>query len=99
MRSDGLHAWIHKMLNRITPVLLTHNEEQNISRTLSRLRWAKDIVVVDSGSTDTTLAILQKYPNVRVLNRPLDSHAKQRRHAEEETEIDTEWSLRLQADE
>jgi len=86
------------MLDHITPVLLTHNEEQNIGRTLSRLGWAKDIVVVDSGSTDETLAILAACPNVRVFNRPFDTHAKQWRYAVEETQIATDWILRLDAD-
>jgi glycosyltransferase involved in cell wall biosynthesis len=86
------------MLDHITPVLLTHNEEQNIGRTLSRLGWAKDIVVVDSGSTDETLAILAACPIVRVFNRPFDTHAKQWRYAVEETQIATDWILRLDAD-
>jgi glycosyltransferase involved in cell wall biosynthesis len=86
------------MLNQITPVLLTYNEEQNISRTLSHLAWAKDIVVVDSGSTDGTLATLAHFPNVRVFSRPFDTHGKQWRYATEETYIDTDWVLRLDAD-
>jgi glycosyltransferase involved in cell wall biosynthesis len=86
------------MLDRITPVLLTHSEEQNIGRTLSRLGWAKDIVVVDSGSTDGTLSILAGYSNVRVFNRRFDTHAKQWRYAVEETQIATDWILRLDAD-
>jgi hypothetical protein len=48
-----------KMLDHITPVLLTYNEEQNVGRTLSHLAWASDIVVVDGGSTDGTLAVSQ----------------------------------------
>jgi glycosyltransferase involved in cell wall biosynthesis len=87
-----------RMLDHITPVLLTHNEEQNIGRTLSRLGWAKDIVVVDSGSTDGTLTILAACPNVRVFNRRFDTHAKQWRYAVEETQIATDWILRLDAD-
>jgi glycosyltransferase involved in cell wall biosynthesis len=86
------------MLDHITPVLLTHDEEQNIGRTLSRLGWAKDIVVVDSGSTDGTLAILAAWPNVRVFKRRFDTHAKQWRYAVEETQIATDWILRLDAD-
>jgi glycosyltransferase involved in cell wall biosynthesis len=86
------------MLAHITPVLLTYNEEQNIGRTLSRLRWAKDIVVVDSGSTDGTLAILTDCPNVRVFKRRFDTHANQWRYAVEETQIATDWILRLDAD-
>src|SRR5262249_32650207 len=86
------------MLDHITPVLLTHNEEQNIGRTLSRLSWAKDIIVVDSGSTDGTLAILAACPNVRVFKRRFDTHAEQWRYAVEETQIATDWILRLDAD-
>jgi len=86
------------MLGHITPALLTYNEEQNIRRTLSRLMWAEDIVVVDSGSTDRTLTIVSDYPNVRVFNRRFDTHDKQWRYAVEETKIATEWILRLDAD-
>src|SRR5262249_24518357 len=86
------------MLDHITPVLLTYNEVQNIARTLCRLAWAKDIVVVDSGSTDGTLAVLNKFPKVRVFNRDFDTHANQWLYAVEKTQIDTDWILRLDAD-
>jgi glycosyltransferase involved in cell wall biosynthesis len=86
------------MLDRVTPVLLTYNEEENIARTLSRLGWAKDIVVVDSGSTDGTLAVLASHPNVRLFKRAFDSHGSQWRYAVEETHITTDWILRLDAD-
>jgi glycosyltransferase involved in cell wall biosynthesis len=86
------------MLDHVTPVLLTRNEEPNIARTLSHLTWAKDIVVVDSGSTDGTLAVLEGCPNVRVFKRAFDSHGNQWRYAVEETQIATDWILRLDAD-
>ena len=86
------------MLEQITPVLLTYNEEQNIGRTLSRLTWAKDIVVVDSGSTDGTLAALAHFPNVRHFDRRFDTHGSQWRYATQETKIATDWLLRLDAD-
>lgn len=86
------------MLDHITPVLLTQDEEQNIGRTLSRLGWAKDIIVVDSGSTDRTLDIVGEFPRVRVFKRCFDSHANQWRYAVENTNIGTDWILRLDAD-
>src|ERR1700759_5854458 len=86
------------MLDQITPVLLTYYEEENISRTLSHLAWAKDIVVVDSGSTDGTLPALTRFPNVRVFSRRFDTHGQQWRYAVEETSIRTNWLLRLDAD-
>ena len=49
------------MLDQITPVILTYNEEANIERTLAQVRWAKRIVVIDSFSTDATLDILEQY--------------------------------------
>jgi glycosyltransferase involved in cell wall biosynthesis len=86
------------MLDQITPVLLTYNEEQNISRTLSHLAWAKDIVVVDSGSSDGTLPALTHFPNARVFSRRFDTHGQQWRYATQETNIRTNWLLRLDAD-
>jgi GT2 family glycosyltransferase len=88
----------HRVLADITPVILTYNEAANIGRSLERLRWARRVVVVDSGSTDDTLAIVAGFPNVHVVHRPFDTHAQQWRFAVEETDIDTEWVLRLDAD-
>ncbi|MBO9711489.1 glycosyltransferase family 2 protein [Sphingomonas sp.] len=86
------------MLDRITPVLLTMNEAPNIIRTLARLDWARDIVVVDSGSTDATLELLAANPRVRIFHRAFDTHAGQWRFAVEETRIATDWVLRMDAD-
>ena len=86
------------MLQRITPVVLTYNEAPNIARVLERLGWAKEVVVVDSQSTDGTRRIAAEFPNVRLFGRPFDNHLDQWRFALEETGIATEWVLRLDAD-
>lgn len=86
------------MLDQITPVLLTFNEEANIERTLERLRWASDIVVVDSYSNDATVAIARRKPQVRVLQRVFDNHAQQWNFAIRESGIKSEWVLALDAD-
>ncbi len=86
------------MLNAITPVLLAWNEESNLPRTLSMLGWARDIVVVDSGSTDATRQICAGFANVRVIERTFDSHSNQWNFAINETGITTEWVLALDAD-
>ena len=64
-------------LTDVTPLVITYNEEANIARTLAAISWAQRIVVVDSGSTDKTLAILQAAPNVEVHTRPFDNFASQ----------------------
>ena len=86
------------LLTQVTPVLLTLNEAANIRRTLSALTWARDIVVVDSGSTDETLSILQNFTQVRVFSRLFDTHCQQWQFATSETGIKTPWILRLDAD-
>jgi glycosyltransferase involved in cell wall biosynthesis len=82
----------------ITPLLLTFNEAPNIARTLSRLSWAKDIVVVDSGSTDATREIAARHPGVRVFQRGFTTHAEQWNFGLRETGIATDWVLALDAD-
>ena len=84
------------MTNKTTPLILTYNEAPNLKRTLERLAWAREIVVVDSGSTDSTLAIAREFPAVRVVPRPFDSFAGQCNFGLQQ--IKTEWVLSLDAD-
>jgi glycosyltransferase involved in cell wall biosynthesis len=82
--------------DRITPLILTFNEAPNIARNLEMLRWAKRIVVIDSFSTDETLAILAQFPQVEVFQQKFISFADQCNFGLQH--IDTEWVLSLDAD-
>jgi glycosyltransferase involved in cell wall biosynthesis len=86
------------MLDQITPIILTLNEEMNIGRCLKRLRWAHIVVVVDSGSTDKTEAICDQYKNVCFFTQPFENHALQWSAAVENPLVKTEWVLTLDAD-
>ncbi len=86
------------MLDQITPLILTYNEAPNIARTLESLRWANEVVVVDSFSTDDTAAIAASFPNVRVVQRAFDCHCNQWNFGLKETSIKTPWVLALDAD-
>ncbi len=86
------------MLEHITPVLLTWNEAPNLPRTLARLAWAREIVVVDSFSTDATPDLLRADPRVRRVQRTFDTHAAQWNFAVRETGVRTPWVLALDAD-
>ncbi len=86
------------MLDQITPLILTYNEEPNLHRLLSQLRWARRVVVLDSGSTDETVRIANSFPNVVVLERAFDSHAAQWNHGILASGMDTPWVLALDAD-
>ena len=83
---------------RITPVVLTYNEAPNIARTLARLSWATEVVVVDSGSYDGTQNIVAGFPNTRLVHHRFDSHAQQWNFAVHKTAISTDWVLALDAD-
>lgn len=85
-------------LDEVTPVILTYNEAPNIERTLRSLEWARDVVVVDSFSTDGTVEIAKAFDRVRVTQRPFDTHAAQWNFAIHETGISVEWVLALDAD-
>ncbi|MBE9166978.1 glycosyltransferase family 2 protein [Pleurocapsales cyanobacterium LEGE 06147] len=84
------------MLESITPLILTYNEAPNIDRTLQKLIWAKTIIVIDSYSNDSTLDILQAYPQVEILQREFDTHTQQWNYGLEQ--IKTEWVLSLDSD-
>jgi glycosyltransferase involved in cell wall biosynthesis len=86
------------MLEQITPLLLTYDEAPNIARTLAALSWARQVVVVDSGSTDGTCDILARYPSVRVVRRDFDTHEKQWNFGVQDAGITTDWVLALDAD-
>jgi glycosyltransferase involved in cell wall biosynthesis len=84
------------MRDEVTPLVLTRDEEANIGRTLAALAWAREVVVVDSLSTDRTVEIARSFPNVRVLQREIDTIANQWNFGLDA--ITTPWVLSLDAD-
>ena len=84
------------MLDQITPLILTKDEEPNIARTLGQLSWAREVLVVDSFSSDATVEIARSFPNVRLLQRAFDDHASQWTFGQQQ--VRTPWFLALDAD-
>ena len=80
----------------VTPMILTLDEAPNLPRTLAALAWARQIVIVDSGSTDGSLDTLRADPRVRIVTRAFDSFARQRNHGL--TQVTTPYTLALDAD-
>ena len=48
-------------MSRISAVIATKNEENNIRQCLESVKWADEIIVVDDVSTDKTLDICREY--------------------------------------
>jgi glycosyltransferase involved in cell wall biosynthesis len=85
-----------RVADELTVVILTHDEEANITRTLDALAWATDVLLVDSGSADGTFDIAARYPQVRVVHRPFDTFAGQCNFAL--AKATGRWILSLDAD-
>ncbi|MDI1253496.1 glycosyltransferase family 2 protein [Thermomonas sp.] len=82
----------------ISVVILTMNEAANLPRCLASVEWSDDVVVLDSGSTDQTIAIAERQ-GARTMLRQFDTFAGQRNHAMEHARFRNPWVLHLDADE
>jgi glycosyltransferase involved in cell wall biosynthesis len=83
-------------MNRVSAVIITLNEEQNIKACLESVRWADEIVVVDSGSQDRTVEICRAYTQ-NVYHVPWKGFGAQKNEALCRAHHD--WVLSIDADE
>lgn len=80
----------------LSVTVITRNEASQIGACLSSVAWADEIVVVDGGSQDDTVAIAKTYTD-RVIQRPWTGYADQKNFATSQAKHD--WVLSLDADE
>lgn len=83
-------------MTALTATILTRNEEENLPKCLESVRWADEIQVIDSGSTDRTLEIARSF-GAEVVSREMDSFTNQRRFQFRTPR--TEWLFWIDADE
>lgn len=81
---------------RLTAVILTLNEADNIVACIDSLRWSDQIVVFDSYSLDNTVA-LSRDAGVTVIQNKFENYAQQRNDALDR--LETDWILFVDADE
>jgi glycosyltransferase involved in cell wall biosynthesis len=83
----------------LTAIVLTYNEEMHLKRCLESLKdVCKDIVIIDSYSKDKTENIAKKF-GARFYQNPFVNHAAQLNWGIENGEINTDWVIRVDADE
>ena len=80
----------------LSVVVITYNNADTLDACLREVAWAEDIVVLDSGSTDTTVAIARRH-GARVATHPFDDYGPQKQRAIGMARHD--WVLNLDADE
>lgn len=82
---------------RLTAIITTFNEEPNIRGCLESVAFADEIFLVDSYSTDGTLAIARSIPGVRIVQHEYYGSAAQKNWAMDQ--VSTPWLLIVDADE
>ena len=81
---------------KVSVTIITKNEAEHIGAAIDSVRWADEIIVVDSGSTDDTVA-LAKARGARVEHRDWTGYLDQKTYAQGLAAHD--WILSLDADE
>jgi glycosyltransferase involved in cell wall biosynthesis len=84
---------------KLSVIILTFNSERTLARTLeAAAQVSDDLHVVDSFSTDGTLAIAERF-GAQVVQRPFESYGEQRNWAITHLPLRHDWQLHLDADE
>lgn len=87
------------LMKNLSVIILTHNESIHIKRCIESLRFiSDDIHIVDSYSDDETIRICQEF-GAKVYQRPWKNYADQFQWGLENCSIETEWVMRMDADE
>lgn len=83
----------------LTIIILTKNEEQNLKKCITSFKnVASKVVIVDSFSTDKTVEVAESL-GAEVYKHPFKSHAEQFNWALDNISIQTEWVMKVDADE
>ena len=80
----------------LSVAMIAMNEEANLPRTLESVRWANEIIVVDSGSKDRTIEIAHSF-GAKTSYHDFGGHGEQKNVALDL--CSSEWILLLDADE
>lgn len=80
----------------LSALIITHNEEVNISRVLKSIEWIPEVLIVDSGSTDRTIELVNDFNNTRLIYRKFDNFANQCNFGL--SQLSSDWVLSLDAD-
>lgn len=84
-------------MNKLTALVITFNEVNNIDGLIESVQFADHIIIIDSFSTDGTVEKINQYPQVKLIQKEFNNFSDQRNFAL--NFVETEWVLFIDADE
>lgn len=83
-------------MEKVSVTIITKNEEKNIERCLESIRWADEIVVVDTFSTDRTVEICRRFTD-KIFQQDWLGYGRQKNFCA--SKASNRWVLNVDADE
>lgn len=81
---------------KLSAIIITHNEEANVTRAISSVKFTGEVIVVDSESSDRTVEIAQSL-GAKVFIRAWEGYGPQKNFGA--SQASGEWLLYIDADE
>jgi CDP-glycerol glycerophosphotransferase (TagB/SpsB family)/glycosyltransferase involved in cell wall biosynthesis len=91
------NPWSGNKINKLTALLITYNELENIDAVIENISFVDEIIIVDSFSSDGTIERIKQHKNVKLIQRPFKNYTEQKAFALKQASND--WVLFLDADE
>ncbi len=86
-----------KKEQKLSALVITYNEIRNIEALIENLKFADEIIIVDSFSTDGTVEKIKQYSNIKLIQRPFKNYTDQKAYTLDLAS--NKWVLFLDADE
>jgi len=83
----------------LSAVILTRNSAAHLEEVLAALAWCDEVVVFDTGSTDDTMSIAQRHPNVQLYQLETDFPGFGRARQQAVALARHDWILSIDSDE
>jgi glycosyltransferase involved in cell wall biosynthesis len=96
---EDLYIVTSQIRVKLTAIILTFNESKHLKRCIHSIKdIADNVIIVDSFSTDETVSIARDH-KIQFLQHKFINYSSQFNWALTQLETDTDWILRLDADE
>lgn len=83
-------------MEKLSVTIITRNEEKNIARCLESVKWADEIIILDTHSTDRTVEICRQFTD-KVFSVDWNGYGKQKNLCADRAS--NNWILNIDADE